>query len=69
MSSAFLRASARDIPEMSAGIIVFSRLENSGSRWWNWKTKPTLRLRKSASFFSSHSKMFTPSYRKLPSVG
>ena len=25
---------------MSSGIITFSRAVNSGSRWWNWKTKP-----------------------------
>jgi len=46
---------------MSAGIIVFSRLVNSGSRWWNWKTNPTFRFRNSASFFSLQSKMLTPS--------
>ena len=31
------RAAAR---AMSSGIITFSRAVNSGSRWWNWKTKP-----------------------------
>ena len=30
---------------MSSGIVTFSRAENSGSRWWNWKTKPRVRLR------------------------
>ena len=25
---------------MSSGIITFSSAVNSGSRWWNWKTKP-----------------------------
>ena len=34
---------------MRAGIMTFSRAENSGSSWWNWNTKPIWRLRKSAS--------------------
>ena len=34
---------------MSAGMAQFSTAVNSGSRWWNWKTKPMVWLRKSAS--------------------
>ena len=34
---------------MRIGISAFSSAENSGSRWWNWKTKPTRRLRKPTS--------------------
>ena len=36
------RAGARAI---SSGIATFSSAVNSGSRWWNWKTKPSVRLR------------------------
>ena len=32
-------------PAMRSGISTFSSAVNSGSRWWNWKTKPTCRLR------------------------
>ena len=34
---------------ISAGIMTFSSAVKSGSRWWNWNTKPILRLRNSAS--------------------
>ena len=35
-------------PAMRCGIVTFSRAVNSGSRWWNWKTKPIFSLRKRA---------------------
>ena len=37
--------SARGSRWISPGIITFSSAVNSGSRWWNWKTKPISRLR------------------------
>ena len=39
---------------ISAGIITFSSAVNSGSRWWNWNTKPISRLRNSASRAGAH---------------
>ena len=30
---------------MRIGMPAFSSAVNSGSRWWNWNTKPTWRLR------------------------
>ena len=36
------------MPWTSPGIITFSSALNSGSRWWNWNTKPIVRLRSSA---------------------
>ena len=29
----------------SSGMATFSSAVNSGSRWWNWNTKPSVRLR------------------------
>ena len=39
------RASAIGIRAMRIGISAFSSALNSGSRWWNWNTKPTCRFR------------------------
>ena len=48
------RSSARGSRRMSPGIITFSSAVNSGSRWWNWNTKPISRLRNSASRAGAH---------------
>ncbi len=37
------------LPWIRPGIITFSSAVNSGSRWWNWKTKPIVRFRIAAS--------------------
>ena len=42
-------ASSRAMRPIHPGMATFSTAVNSGSRWWNWKTKPTLRLRNFAS--------------------
>ena len=34
---------------MRIGISAFSSAENSGSRWWNWKTNPTCAFRNATS--------------------
>ena len=39
---------AAALPWMRPGIITFSSALNSGSRWWNWKTNPIVRFRRSA---------------------
>ena len=44
-----LRAARVRTPAMRSGIITFSSAENSRSRWWNWNTNPTVRLRSAAS--------------------
>ncbi len=36
---------------MSQGMSTFSLAVNSGSRWWNWKMKPMVSFRSSASWF------------------
>ena len=43
------RISFGDRPPIRPGIITFSSASNSGSRWWNWKMKPSASLRKRAS--------------------
>ncbi|OAV74582.1 hypothetical protein Barb7_01897 [Bacteroidales bacterium Barb7] len=45
-SLALFSADEEDSRAIRAGIITFSKAVNSGSNWWNWKTKPMLRLRK-----------------------
>ncbi len=54
---------------MSAGIMAFSTAVNSGKRWWLWKMKPTVSLRKRARPASSRSKMGSPAKRTSPRVG
>ncbi len=36
---------ARGLRARSSGIDTFSSAENSGNRWWNWNTNPSVRLR------------------------
>ena len=43
------RAAAQGVSAISRGIITFSSALNSGSRWWNWNTKPSRVARKRAS--------------------
>jgi hypothetical protein len=43
------RACATGTRAIRRGISAFSTALNSGSRWWNWKTKPTWRLRNATS--------------------
>ena len=40
---------------------TFSKAVNSGSRWWNWKTKPIRSLRKRDSALSPSEKASCPS--------
>ena len=51
---------------MRIGISAFSSAVNSGSRWWNWKTKPTWRLRNATSSASDSSRSARPAIRMLP---
>ena len=44
-TEAAARASAGGRRAIRIGISAFSSALNSGSRWWNWKTKPTWALR------------------------
>ncbi len=49
VSSARARSAASfAVPAMREGIATFSYTLNSGSRWWNWNTKPMSELRRSA---------------------
>ena len=56
---------ARAPPRRSIGIITFSSTVNSGSRKWNWKTKPSFSLRSAARSSSSSWPMSTPSSEHL----
>ena len=40
------RHASRSRPAIDPGIITFSSAVNSGSRWWNWNTKPMCVFRK-----------------------
>ena len=48
---------------MSSGIITFSRAVNSGSRWWNWNTKPRVRFRNARRRSSSRRSTSSPPTR------
>jgi|GEM_PF-5471886 len=52
-----------------SGISAFSRRVDSGCKWWNWKTKPSLRFRRSASALWSRSDVSNPSGVMRPEGG
>ena len=54
---------------MRIGISAFSSALNSGSRWWNWKTKPTWRLRKATTSASGSAVSSAPPIATVPGVG
>ena len=53
---------------MSSGSITFSSALNSGSRWWNWKTKPSRRARKAASSSSRSGSTRQPRISTMPAI-
>ena len=56
-------------PWTRPGIITFSSALNSGRRWWNWKTKPMVRLRSSARREPGIAVTSSPARRMDPRVG
>src|SRR5262245_47036977 len=67
--SARCRISAKPSPPRSPGSMVFSSALNSGSRWWNWKMKPSSWLRKRASSDGPRAKRSSPRNATLPELG
>eukprot|EP01133_Synstelium_polycarpum_P009666 gene9666-11293_t len=45
---------------------TFSRAVNSGSKWWNWYTKPSERLRNWPRAFSPRADNSSPASQTLP---
>ena len=54
---------------MRDGIITFSSAVKSGRSWWNWKTNPSVLLRKRASRAPSSDARSVPPISTLPSSG
>ena len=48
---------------------TFSRVVNSGNRWWNWKTNPMSLLRSAALRLWSRPPKFCPEKKISPLVG
>src|SRR5271155_2506562 len=68
-SFAVRSACAKEVPRTSSGIATFSAAVKSGSRWCRCQTKPTARLRYSASSVSENDwSEFPPKYT-VPLVG
>src|SRR5438067_6399433 len=68
-SVARARVAANGWRAIRLGSMTFSSAVKSPSRWWNWKTKPISRLRKTASSPSERANTSTPSKRTRPPVG
>src|SRR5262245_57843026 len=68
-SEARVRALAIDSPAIRSGIIAFSSALNSGRRWWNWNTKPTVRLREPARSAGPAAPSARPRYSMVPESG
>ena len=68
MASAARPASPGAMPPMSSGMAMFSRAVNSSSRWWNWYTKPSERLRRRERSRSPRPVRLWPSIHTSPSL-
>ena len=68
-SAARRSTSARGRLPMRPGRQMFSKAVNSGSRWWNWNTKPIRSLRKRDSSLSFSAKRSWPPISTRPASG
>src|SRR3990167_1276532 len=69
ISAARCAASARGMRRIHKGMATLSRALNSGSRWWNWYTKPRCRLRRSPCCAALRPDIVCPISCTLPLVG